>query len=1280
MANERTFTLVGNFQDNITPKLTKLNTSISQLNKSFAKMQKMVRPIAKDMAIMAEASTRISDSFKGQRNAFDSSVRSMRQYRSEMGKVVAAQKKLERSVRMPSVRGGGAGGGGGGGRGGGGRRGGGVVGDVISGGLITEAIVRGFEMGAQIIQRAFSYISQAFAERVGDQLSDIASAGGIFASAKNAGLKGFGATMDDAMDVQKDLNRSMSKLAADLPGSTNDYVRNARSITDTIMTALAKSPKAFVGEMEKMTGKKGMDERGAVAAATQGVAKSTTLLEKLSPGGGIPMTMLFEDIMGREKVDAKSMQRKYASMRRNPTLVAALERNQEAINKTTAGTAERLAAINKALQEAVPPEMVNMMQRSVSGVTELFKSGFLDPDTGILGLSRQMGFMVKQFNTTTGELRRDKSGKVIEESVGIFEMISDIIGNLGVVLGNSILPALQSIVMPFDELGLSLVEFREYTFKLFEQFQGATVFFKDMAKSYGLDAGDFKSTTRAGLSVVANIFRSFGEIGEGKYQDIVKRLKSKDVGEVDKVGKELLTIFGSSKFVDTIAETIGKVIGGMLDSLADVMEMAMKGSDKFVAKGFGKGFQEAGGFAALSRIIAAGFQLIWKGFTEALKIWFASMGENLKTGNIGALIGQIGLTALLTRPLHGFLGRLFGILFSPKTAETAAKIGGVKSFLGRQAANTAKMGAAIPGGKMLAGAAKGAKMKGIGMIAAGMVTFATKAPALAKAGKAVMSLGKNIPLLSVAFAGLDYATRTAGGESKTTAAGGAVGGLIGGGLGATIGTAIAPGIGTAIGGVLGTAIGDWIGTNLPAFFASLPAKLDAAWASFKQWFADLPMNIGYAIGQARANLEMAWGNFSKWWQSLGPKFDQMVNNLVKGAQNFLAKAAAVLSNPGSWGDLAMKLLSGIKNAIMGGLGAVGNWFSGFGRGQEAGYRETRGGYTSTATRQRQAGGAPLPSIFARYKGGLGDALASEIKNKPSGSHLVIANSSETVIPAAGGYGMKEFMGVLESGFSMVSRQTQAIAQGVNVADEQSKQRDTKLAGDFERYQSESNQKFTAINGNISKLTAKVSEMSSMGGLMGGGGAGMALGSGYGGAGVKIAGALGNYIKATGGAPGSIHEHPMHGGVRGRHAAGSYHYSGRAIDIGAYANEQAGVIARIKAFNAKHGVRPVEFLHAGNDPKGHGDHVHVAYALGSGNPAFFNSKQAAQRWESKATMGNVKVSSITGNSGEGFGGRVVNVGGVHITQQPGQNAEQLAAMVIDELNWAIQQARPATMFV
>ena len=109
------------------------------------------------------------------------------------------------------------------------------------------------------------------------------------------------------------------------------------------------------------------------------------------------------------------------------------------------------------------------------------------------------------------------------------------------------------------------------------------------------------------------------------------------------------------------------------------------------------------------------------------------------------------------------------------------------------------------------------------------------------------------------------------------------------------------------------------------------------------------------------------------------------------------------------------------------------------------------------------------------------------------------------------------------------------------------------------------------------------------------GVSIGLGGGYGSAGSKIAGELGRFVKKKGVVPGSIHEHPEHGGVKGRHSPNSYHYQGRAIDLGAYAYEQGSVLAAIAEFNKLKGVKPIELLKAG-DP-GHSDHVHVAYEKG-----------------------------------------------------------------------------------
>lgn len=108
-----------------------------------------------------------------------------------------------------------------------------------------------------------------------------------------------------------------------------------------------------------------------------------------------------------------------------------------------------------------------------------------------------------------------------------------------------------------------------------------------------------------------------------------------------------------------------------------------------------------------------------------------------------------------------------------------------------------------------------------------------------------------------------------------------------------------------------------------------------------------------------------------------------------------------------------------------------------------------------------------------------------------------------------------------------------------------------------------------------------------------------LGKGYGSEGSKIAGELGRFMKKKGVVPGSIHRHPEHPpfSFSSGHSRGSLHYQGRAIDLGGYANEQGPILAAVAEFNRLKGVKPVQLLHAGNEPSGHSDHVHVAYLKG-----------------------------------------------------------------------------------
>ena len=126
-----------------------------------------------------------------------------------------------------------------------------------------------------------------------------------------------------------------------------------------------------------------------------------------------------------------------------------------------------------------------------------------------------------------------------------------------------------------------------------------------------------------------------------------------------------------------------------------------------------------------------------------------------------------------------------------------------------------------------------------------------------------------------------------------------------------------------------------------------------------------------------------------------------------------------------------------------------------------------------------------------------------------------------------------------------------------------------------------------------------------------------MGKGYGSGGQKIAGDLGDFMKANRSkvpVTGDIHRHPRHlPWSKSGHTPGSLHYQGRAIDLGGWApsnknsggrDEQAPIIKSILDWNKRNGYSPVQLIHhspkyknIGSYQSDHNDHVHVAYEKG-----------------------------------------------------------------------------------
>ena len=86
-------------------------------------------------------------------------------------------------------------------------------------------------------------------------------------------------------------------------------------------------------------------------------------------------------------------------------------------------------------------------------------------------------------------------------------------------------------------------------------------------------------------------------------------------------------------------------------------------------------------------------------------------------------------------------------------------------------------------------------------------------------------------------------------------------------------------------------------------------------------------------------------------------------------------------------------------------------------------------------------------------------------------------------------------------------------------------------------------------------------------------------------------------------------------------------------------------------------------------QGHYNHVHVAYALGAGNPILTPTKEMAKKIDAQA-FGRANIKTFTAGNGEFGGGPTVN-GGINVTVNAGgvNDPQELAAMVA----WEIQQA-------
>ena len=322
MADDRTFTLIGNFTDNITPALEGINRSLAQTKRafeSFGSKRGGVTTLTKSFGKVISAHKILTTEVGNLRSEMQKSFATIREYNKLMGKAIGANIRMQRSTaqafgqqareiaatnaqlrqRNTLTRtanrargGGGAGGGGGGGGGGPTRRppgpprtprmGGGYGGGPVrrSGGggsnfgesvmkysfaqrvstMVEEGILSGFRVGVSLFQASFKYINDAFKERIEDQMTDLQTAGGYLSIAGRQ-KNPFIKTLHDSIRFTQSTNKTLAVLANDLPGDSQDYIEVGKRIGDSIaqvVDANTKGAMEFAKQLQAERGNEGI--------------------------------------------------------------------------------------------------------------------------------------------------------------------------------------------------------------------------------------------------------------------------------------------------------------------------------------------------------------------------------------------------------------------------------------------------------------------------------------------------------------------------------------------------------------------------------------------------------------------------------------------------------------------------------------------------------------------------------------------------------------------------------------------------------------------------------------------------------------------------------------------------------------------------------------------------------------------------------------------------------------------------------------------------------------
>ena len=1334
MADPKQFTLIGDFVDKgIVSSFDKINKSLDSVKKNLESLSKITSPLKNDFKDLAAHSKDFQSSLKGQAGELTAATRALRDYRTEMARLRNTQRKLKfppvppigggPGGSGPGGSGGGRGGGGGGNRGGGGGgprppRGGGyggytardstyvfgqVLGNQIAG-VMTGAIVQGFQMGVGLMMKPFEYLAGALKERIADEQSDIKAAGGYYSISRRQ-KEPFVKSFAEAMAYTQENNKYMAQLAAALPGNTQQYIEVMKRISDSISRTVMSDPKKAIefanklredperigGAVAPITGTTPESIRKAITEVGGEITKKTVLAGLgggAGPGGvagayGLPG--LTERLLTQQDVSMGQF-RRYAAIFRDPLISEALERYIPKIRATQAGTIERLKVLNEMYDEVLPPEMVRAFQRSTEGIIEMYNTALFGPETGFFGLGRKMSGLGKKMDAygryidEMGRVTTDFN-KAAPEALSIFDMLRDIFANFGIVLS----PLVESLPLLFDPLkniGATLTDLRHFSGRLLNSFEVYKNGLVDLSKGLGeQDKIRFLSTLnfRATFATLNNAFKQFGVYGKETFSSFANQIESLDFNP-GKMLKTFIKTFLSSNLSYKLGYQIGYTVRVVLEQISTIInELVGVATASNLVSGLKEGFGKEGR-AAFSNIIQKVFQLIGTALLEVVK----------------AAPGEIAILGAITLGLPAF-------------------VAGLSTVIGNKVERFLDVGLKKVLDKLLAGGAKIKNMR-VGMFGAGFDWINKFISAVSTLGNPSRWAGALRTFMS-GFGGR-FTGFFKGFLGKLSIFGGIITSIISIFEGASLANSLAAGAGPVLGAALGAAlipflgpigpiIGAWVG-SLEAVQQPLAMAFDGILGSFEplvglfnQIFSDIAGLLGQTdkLGDGFNALQLAifallspfkllqlgimgiyllYLETKRRFLGLSENEKKTYNKLTADTQretlSFQIEGMRALGK--TLATIKAEELENFKNAKARGDEEAMNASVRMIRAIEDKIRGTPSNRVGVAPKPASPkavvpvtksapvgntvtslGGIPRPPVGSQTK--QQDAQLSKLNQK-----IDTSNSTNSAISAKSAR--------TAANTTAINAQTKSTVKNTSTTNQilnSIKSATISISNKVSLLQSSMGSSLNNIQAGVNAISnlLKSGNLKMKSDFNFGGGS---LGGGSGGP--PIFGAAARQFGLT-----------MTSGYRPGDPG--YHGINRARDYsnGSSPTPQMMMFAQFMASNFGRNLKELIYTPLGYSIKdgrkvppyaqsSHYDHVHVAYGLGAGAPAFFSSASAADRWERAMAPRDPIISSVRARANEVGSNRPVQVNApISIYQQPGQDPEELATIVVTRLGMAIQ---------